>query len=248
MRLPRRSVIMPETISASDHLARLRRDAEEVTERVRAAVEGLSPDQLTWRPPEGGWSVVECLEHLSMTNEMYADAADRVLAEAPQIHPSRAPDFRPGVICARFIRMFQPGRGRYPAPKPFRPDVARPVGVGAVERFFSVHARTSDVIARMAHVDLTHTKIASPLSSLIRFRMGDMMDFLLVHSKRHVLQAERVILHADFPSPGRGGMLPDGSVLESAVGPAVESAEASEGAPVVESKGIPMDQHSDGED
>ena len=104
------------------------------------------------------------------------------------------------MIAARFIRMLQPGSGRYRAPRPFRIDSGGPVGPDAVERFFRIHARVRDVIEQMAQVDMTRTKVASPVSSAVRFRIGDMMDVVLVHSKRHVQQAEKVILNAEFPT------------------------------------------------
>jgi hypothetical protein len=191
---------MPERIPVSDHIERLRRDAEEVVERVRVATDVLTSDQITWSPPEGGWSVRECLEHLSVTNALYADASGEVLSRAPRIDPARAPDFKPGMLSARFIRSLAPGKGRYKAPKPFLPDAESGFGVGSVERFFAVQPRLGKVIERMVSVDFTRTKVSSPVSSMIRFRIGDMMDIVLTHSKRHVQQAEKVLLRADFPS------------------------------------------------
>lgn len=190
---------MTKAVSCESHLERMARDAEEVEERVRAAVVGLTPEQLTWRPPQGGWCVGECLEHISVTNELYCEGTQVVLGGTPKIAAETAPDFKPGPIAARFIRMLEPGKRRYKAPKPFQPDAAGPVGAGAVDRFFEVHTRVGAVIDSMATVDLTRTRVASPVSSFIRFRIGDMMDVMLVHAKRHVLQAERVILHPDFP-------------------------------------------------
>jgi DinB superfamily len=190
---------MPAKVPAVEHMDRLRRDAEEVEERVRALVDGMTSPQLLWHPPEGGWNVLECLEHISMTNEMYVEASNSPLTSAPKVDVAEAPDFKPGMITARFIRMLEPGNGRYKAPKPFQPDRAGKVGTEALDRFFEVHAGVLTVIDRMATVDLTRTRVVSPLMSLVRFRIGDMMDFLLVHSKRHVQQAEKVTLHDDFP-------------------------------------------------
>ena len=189
---------MAALVTPGAHIERLERDALEIGERIRVCVADLVSSQLTWHPPEGGWSVAECLEHLTITNGLYVEATEVVLAGTPQIDPAMAPDFKPGPIAARFIRMLEPGKGRYKAPKPFQPtrDLAR---ADAVARFFEVHSRVCELIGRLRFMDLTRTRVASPVSPMIRFRIGDMMDVVLVHSKRHVLQAEKVKLRLDFP-------------------------------------------------
>jgi len=187
---------MPTPVEHEAFIQRLRRDAEEIQERVIAGFGDLTDEQLTWQPTEGGWNVVECLEHLSLTNEKYAEAIEAGLSAAPS--RGGAGSFKPGPFAARFIAMLQPGKGRYKAPRSFQPD-GPTVGPEAYDRFLDVHGRIGELIERMSAVDLTRTRVRNPLMSLLKYRAGDAMDVVLVHSKRHVLQAEKVITHPDFP-------------------------------------------------
>ena len=218
---------MPRAVEHTEFIERLRRDAEEIEERVVAGFGDLSEEQLTWNPPEGGWNVVECLEHLSLTNELYSDAIERGLSAAPAGgRPDHMPAFKPGPFSARFIKMLQPGKGRYKAPRPFQPE-GPAVGPEAFDRFLEVHERVKALIERMASVDLTRTKVRNPVMSLLKYRAGDAMDVVLVHAKRHVLQAEKVITHPEFPvgagAVGRGASVSGGRTSgESGAGPEEE--------------------------
>ena len=46
--------------------ARLQPDLQRVSDAIERAVDGLTPEQLAWRP-EGKWSAANILEHLSIT-------------------------------------------------------------------------------------------------------------------------------------------------------------------------------------
>lgn len=41
----------------------------------------LSDAQLNWRPTEDSWSIAECIEHLSITNQLYSDEIEKQFSE-----------------------------------------------------------------------------------------------------------------------------------------------------------------------
>lgn len=53
--------------------------AEEELGRMRAALVGLSEEQLTQRPSADAWSIAEIVEHVANIEVRYADMAKRIL-------------------------------------------------------------------------------------------------------------------------------------------------------------------------
>jgi hypothetical protein len=48
--------------------------------RLRAAVQGMTPDQVTARPVPGKWSTVECVAHIADFEPVFADRIKRALS------------------------------------------------------------------------------------------------------------------------------------------------------------------------
>jgi hypothetical protein len=48
-------------------------------------------------------------------------------------------------------------------------------------------------------LDAHHIKIAEPLSVALNLRLDDAFEILVMHEKRHFLQAERVMQAEGFP-------------------------------------------------
>ena len=53
---------------------RLIRELDAADVRAKAVAESLTPRQLNWKPSPAEWSVGQCLEHLSIANEVYMGA------------------------------------------------------------------------------------------------------------------------------------------------------------------------------
>ena len=188
---------MPDPLECAAHLAKLRSASQASADLVRERCSGLTPAQLTWRPPEGGWGVADCLEHMTITDTRYLDNMDRVLAK--QSRTDEPPPFQGGSWAAKFIRMLEPGsKRRFKAPGKFRSQDGEPPA-DALPRFLATQDRLQAMLATLEGYDLTHVKVASPVSRLIRFRLGDVARLMVIHDARHVAQAERVLTRPEFP-------------------------------------------------
>ncbi len=187
---------MPDPVECATHLAGLLEDAQAVGTTVRERFSDLSPEQLAWRPPEGGWGVADCLEHLTITDTKYLDNMDGVLAK--HVATDAPPAFQGGPWAAKFIGMLAPGAKRkLKAPGKFRADQGEPPS-DALPRFLAVQERLEAMLRTLEGYDL-RVKVKSPVSGLIRFRLGDAAHLLVVHDARHVAQAARVLAHDAFP-------------------------------------------------
>jgi hypothetical protein len=48
-------------------------------------------------------------------------------------------------------------------------------------------------------LDINRLKVSSPVSKLLKFRIGECFQFLLLHQRRHFLQAKNLTTLIDFP-------------------------------------------------
>jgi hypothetical protein len=171
---------------------------------VRASIEQLQRDvvplsylQLGWRPPDGGWSIAQVMEHLVITDQSYIDAFERILA-APPGKRSNQP-WRPSLIGGLLTRSQRPdSKQKMTTPARWRPGPEARADV--VAAYIAVRERLIDIMRRAEGHDLRRTKLSSPAARLIRLNLGDAFMTLVVHTQRHLQQIERIKGHAGFPA------------------------------------------------
>lgn len=177
-----------------DGLARMTRETDA---RVAVLVQALSDRQLRWRPPGGGWSIGDVLEHLCVVHDSYARVM-RPLIDAPNVR--RVADggqWGPTLIGGMMVKSFRSDR-KLPAPKLFRP--APEPRANVLEEFLARERELQDELERARHLDLRTTKLASPVSRLVRINLGDALGILVEHARRHLGQMERVRGRVGFPT------------------------------------------------
>lgn len=159
--------------------------------RAVALVTGLTLAQLNWKPRPDAWSIGQCLEHLCLSNEVYAEPMTKALggrATGP------VDEIRPGWFGRWFIRRYiEPTtpRTRGRAPKTTVP-VVRQVDASILDRFIASNARIRDVIALAREHDVNRVRFRNPFVPLIRFTVGTGLQIIARHNHRHLLQAERL--------------------------------------------------------
>lgn len=169
-------------------LAQLAGELDRIEPRTRVAVTGLPEGKFREVPPDGGWSVAQVFEHLCLANDSYLDgplipAIARAKARGPS---SRA--WRPSLVGGWLTGMLIEGAKPMPAPRPYRVGPAPRAQV--VDAFLGGIARLRAHLLEVDGHDLT-IGLASPVSPLIRLNLGDAFRILVVHSHRHLAQAER---------------------------------------------------------
>ncbi len=175
----------------------------EIDSTVRQATElgaRLSEGQIAWTPPEGGWGVGQCFEHLIVVADGYEARLTPLLEQA------RAATDSPSLLGHKstwlgrlFVNGVKPGNPRrLKTPGGFQPPPEPRDQV--VEVFCERHARLGQMLEAARGIDLGAWKIASPASRLLRFNLGDALLLLVYHAERHLNQAVRVTEHPEFPT------------------------------------------------
>jgi hypothetical protein len=150
----------------------------------------LTTDELNRVPAHGGWSVGQCLEHLSIANEVYVQAMAGPLNGRPV---AVVEDITPGWFGRWFIRSYiapSPQTRRAPAPKKIAPTAH--VEPTVLDRFLRSNQSVRELIRRAAHHDVNRIRFRNPFIPLIWFTVGTGIEITWQHQRRHLLQAERI--------------------------------------------------------
>ena len=192
----------PVTVPQAQILNDFRRQLDDIRGAAATLVEVLSDEQLNWKPGPDRWSIAECLEHLTVTAELYFAALDDVMARGRaegKAGREQAP-FSFSHFERWFLRSLEPPvRMKVRAPRTFVPGSgldARDV----YQRFLAAQDGLEQRIRTAEGLDLRRIRVASPLSRLLRFRLGFALAYLLAHERRHLWQAEQVRREAGFPA------------------------------------------------
>jgi len=154
--------------------------------------QGLSEDQLKWRPQAGKWAIAELLVHLNLTTQTYAPPIEAALRDArAKGATSQAGEFPLGFIGAQFAKSMEPRRMKMRAPKMVQPLLQGPA-VDALPQFL----RSQELVLRMVDgsegLDLGKVKFTSPYVSLLRLTVIAGFAVIAAHQRRHLWQAEQI--------------------------------------------------------
>jgi len=171
--------------------------SQRVETRIRELAGKLTARQLNWKPAPDRWSVAQCFHHVHTVSRLYLANIDPVYATARAADPHGP--FRPGPLGSRFAASLgADAKRKLPAPATFAPSASE-IPDTVVGDLIAQQSELRAMYERVRGLDLTRTKVASPVSRLIRFRLGDILMLLANHQERHLQQAERVTQEAGFP-------------------------------------------------
>ncbi len=160
--------------------------------RARAVLEGLDANALNWQPKGGrAWSIAQCLHHLALTSDLYAEALDAAIDGAPA-RAGNSP-LRPNLLGRWFIWVIEPPNViKAPARKDLMPPSTHDL-TAVREHYERSLDRLSQLAERAMTVDAQTARYANPLAGGSRlFNVVTGVMVMLAHNRRHLGQAERV--------------------------------------------------------
>ena len=166
--------------------------------RAERLAVGLSVAQLNWKPRPDAWSIGQCLQHLSITNEVYLSAIAASLEGEPRCQVEQ---IVPGWFGRWFIRNIvqpSPQTRRIRAPKKIEPG--EQVEGSVLEVFLRSNDAARELIRRASNYEVNRIRFKNPFVPMIRFTAGTGFEIVSKHQDRHLLQAEGVLGAAGFPA------------------------------------------------
>jgi hypothetical protein len=170
---------------------------DETTAKFVDMTVNLTADQLRWRPSPERWSVAECVSHLLLTDTPYVEEIERQYAAGP-VEPRPNDPYMTTWVGRLMLNTVDPATARrVPTAGAFKP-VKVPADFMAD---FIKHQRLLKKNVRdSANRNLNLVRVSSPVTKLLRFRLGECLHFLVIHQIRHLNQAHRVRQDPSFPS------------------------------------------------
>lgn len=181
------------------HLRRLLDDVHATTKAVEALRNRHTPAQLAWKPEPTRWSMLECIDHLRLTGDLYYPRLQEGLSRAERT-ASETP-FAPSLLSRLFIWSLSPKKGfkirTFQSVTPPLPST----NTAVIEVFLDQQQTLRALLHEADHVNLNTGRFRSPLLAAFKMTVGVGLTAMVRHAQRHTLQAEQVADHPHFPSP-----------------------------------------------
>lgn len=155
------------------------------------ATKNLSAAQWNFKPAPERWSVAECLEHITVTEEflfkMVGEAMEKPPAESSDPAAERVAD-------DKVLAMVTDRSQRFQAPEPVRPSGRWGTPQETLKEFLELRARTLDFLKNTP--GLRANVADTPLGKMDAYQR---LLFLSGHSERHFKQMKEVMADPNFP-------------------------------------------------
>ena len=183
---------LPAYKISSDEQTLLVNHLQTTAKELRAAVKGLSPEQFKFKAGPDRWSVAECLEHISTSEEFIRQVTERALKSTPKPEGIAERKKNDGKLLEGVVDRSQ----KFQAPEPLRPSNKFATPQAALDHFLKARKDTI-VFAKTTDADLRAYTAPHPV-----FKELDGYQWLLLlsgHSSRHTKQILEVKADPNFP-------------------------------------------------
>jgi hypothetical protein len=173
-------------------LDEIRSEMATIDTEARRLCEGLSEEQLAWRPQQGKWSIAENLVHLNVTTQAYVPGIRQALQNARQKGLQGSGEFDLGFTGKLFVNYLEPPfKMKTKAPKMIQPILQGPAS-DALTQFLRGQEAFRKLVDEADGVDLGQASFVSPFSSLLRMKVIAAFATVTAHDRRHLWIIERI--------------------------------------------------------
>ena len=147
---------------------------------------------LNQRPAPASWSILECLEHLNLYSRYYNAALARAL---PPPHPAPLAPYELSYswVGRKSVALMNPANAKKSTTLTRMNPLGCSLDSSSVLTEFDQHqARLLELLAQAYGTDLNRATVPVEFFRLLKLRLGEAMEFVVVHQQRHLQQAQRV--------------------------------------------------------
>jgi hypothetical protein len=171
---------------------RLCGEIESSIEEAGRVAAGLTDEQFNQQPAGGGWSVAQCIAHLTLTMEKFEPRFVQAIAEGRARNLRGSEPFRYSLLERIAIQGVNPPPSlKVKAPAAFVLDESLPAARVLAE-FEGAHRRFQEILRSADGLDLARIRVQHPAVSIWKQRIGAAFEILSGHCRRHLWQAARV--------------------------------------------------------
>lgn len=165
-------------------------ESRQVQRRIEDLARRLGAQAWAARPPSGGWSPAECVEHLNLTSQQYLPVVLDAMARAKATGLVGDDPGRLDLVGRALVWWLEPPYriGSKTAPA-FVPRVGG--GEEVVARFVALQDALCDAIDASRGLLVSKIRVASPFDARLKYSLYSAFRAIPCHQRRHAWQAER---------------------------------------------------------
>ncbi|GAA4347749.1 DinB family protein [Hymenobacter saemangeumensis] len=177
-------------MNAAAFLTSLQDATQQLRATAQAELEPLELTLLNYKPSPTAWSILECLEHLNRYSRYYNPQLAKALTRPAA--PARAQETGYSWLGRKSVAMMRPENTKKQTTfKHMNPSGSR-LGREVVSEFLAHQTQLLDLLAQAQQADLNRKAIPVEFFRLLKLRLGEALEFVVVHQQRHLQQALRV--------------------------------------------------------
>ncbi|WP_375587680.1 DinB family protein [Flagellimonas aurea] len=163
----------------------------ETREHMKQVLDGLSDEQLDYKPDPTSWSIAENVEHLALTEKMFIESVHKSVADGTNPSLKDSLVFKDGQIMPMVADRSQ----KVKTSEPFEPSGQ----YGSTEETLAALLAIRQEL--MEYVETTEDDLRNRYAKLPfgTVDAAQLIVFIAGHMERHVLQMEEVMEDEDFP-------------------------------------------------
>ena len=156
--------------------------------------------ELTHRPNEKSWNILEVLEHLRIAYALYEKKIETALFQLGG-DSEGSWEYRPGFWNRFIIEGQRPKEKKRPFKmktlKRFEPQLPKELSQKEVrqvfEKFKKSYTELKASIIASRNKRINHHRIASAIGPIIKFHLPEAFEFLICHAERHKVQIDEIV-------------------------------------------------------
>jgi hypothetical protein len=174
---------------------------EDTVQSIIIDVENDFPDLdegvLNYKSNPASWSILECFEHLNRYNRFYNEKFEQAIARSS--HSKIEDEVKSNWLGRKFIAMMHPdNKKKIKTVKTMNPMIGlqSKLGRSTIHEFLKHQHALLRILDSAKRADLNQSTIPVEFFKLIKMRLGDALQFVIVHEQRHLIQARNVLSNA----------------------------------------------------
>lgn len=174
-------------------LTEILNEGKSISEAVKQKFGNLSPKVLNTKPSPDSWSIGEWFDHLIVLNTSYFELLTQI--ESGTYKASFWARLNPfsKMIGKMLLRALNPENKAIYDTQPVWEPAQSTIPEDIVSRFLTNHEVLMQKLGKLTTVNLEKTLISAPVVGIISYPLSSLCKILIVHEKRHILQAENVL-------------------------------------------------------
>ncbi|GAA4037440.1 DinB family protein [Hymenobacter glaciei] len=144
---------------------------------------------LNQRPSPSSWSMLECLEHLNRYSRYYNPALGKAIANS---QPARPAEVAYSWLGRKSVNLMRPDNATKQTTLKRMNPLGSHLGWKTLAEFDQHQSGLLELLALAQTADLNRKAVPVEFFRLLKLRLGEALEFVVVHQQRHVQQAQRV--------------------------------------------------------